>query len=497
MTISPLVLERPGRWRGVVSLLVLGCVLAPLVPLLAKLGGGPVGSAYWSSLGRSVSTAAGVSVLSLILGLPLGVLAAIYVFPGRGPLLGVSAVPMLVPSFLWALGISELRLPFGAVLAFSTMGFSLVLWVAFGAARLTTRGQADAARLVGGERALLALLFRETLPIAALAAVFVGVWTLSDPGPGQILGSHGAASEILVSFSALYDFDLAARQCLLLGLAVLVLVGPFAPLFGERIGRIVLAREQAAAKPVRPRHSPAWVFVPALGLIVIPPLLGWVQPLLRSFPIERAWSEVARTAINSFLYAGGAGVISTGLGFLLALAAGRGVRSRGLLLAVLLVAFSLPSSLAALGLVSLSASSPESTDFLLRSRFTVTAALGLRFLPVAFLVGLNAVGTSSPSWAGAAAVHGVSLTRYGWSVILPWLARPAFQSLLVVSLLASAEVGPVLLLRPPGEDSFPVAIFTVMANAPEALVASLCVIYFAGVIAMLALAGAWLTRRTA
>jgi ABC-type Fe3+ transport system permease subunit len=52
-------------------------------------------------------------------------------------------------------------------------------------------------------------------------------------------------------------------------------------------------------------------------------------------------------------------------------------------------------------------------------------------------------------------------------------------SVLIVSLLATAEIGTVLLLRPPGEDSFPLAIFTVMANASEVKVSSLCFIYFA------------------
>jgi hypothetical protein len=44
--------------------------------------------------------------------------------------------------------------------------------------------------------------------------------------------------------------------------------------------------------------------------------------------------------------------------------------------------------------------------------------------------------------------------------------------------LATAEIGTILLLRPPGEDSFPLAIFTVMANASEVKVSSLCFIYF-------------------
>ena len=49
--------------------------------------------------------------------------------------------------------------------------------------------------------------------------------------------------------------------------------------------------------------------------------------------------------------------------------------------------------------------------------------------------------------------------------------------MLVVALLATADIGTVLLLHPPGQDSFPLAIFTVMANARESVVASLCLVY--------------------
>jgi len=59
---------------------------------------------------------------------------------------------------------------------------------------------------------------------------------------------------------------------------------------------------------------------------------------------------------------------------------------------------------------------------------------------------------------------------------------------LLVALLATADIGTVLLLHPPGQDSFPLAIFTVMANARESFVASLCLVYIiaAGALLMLA-----------
>ena len=56
-------------------------------------------------------------------------------------------------------------------------------------------------------------------------------------------------------------------------------------------------------------------------------------------------------------------------------------------------------------------------------------------------------------------------------------------------MLARAEIGTVLLLHPPGAGTLPLAIFTVMANAPESLVASLCVIYIS--LATLLVAGIW------
>ena len=69
---------------------------------------------------------------------------------------------------------------------------------------------------------------RTTFGPALLAALLAGGMSLADPGPGQILGFEGAASQILVSFSAQYDFSLAARQCLALTGAALIAVLPAA-----------------------------------------------------------------------------------------------------------------------------------------------------------------------------------------------------------------------------------------------------------------------------
>ena len=78
---------------------------------------------------------------------------------------------------------------------------------------------------------------------------------------------------------------------------------------------------------------------------------------------------------------------------------------------------------------------------------------------------------------------------YAARVLVPFLASAFGLAVAVVALLATADVGTVLLLQPPGESSLPVSIFTVMANAPESLVASLCLAYVAIAAAILGLGG--------
>ena len=140
----------------------------------------------------------------------------------------------------------------------------------------------------------------------------------------------------------------------------------------------------------------------------------------------------------------------------------------------------------ALGVVQLATTTPAWADPLLRSRLTVCVALGLRFFPVAAVLGLRAWGSTSATWTLAAAVHGVPATVYLWRVVLPLLLPAGAVAALLVALLASADVSTVLLLHPPGKSSLSLAIFTVMANAPESLVAALCLVYLAVAAGLLA-----------
>ncbi len=511
--ISPAVLEQPGRWRTVGIAIGLALAFTPAVALLwpAFLAGSPestnaLGSSFGNALARSLLVAAGAAGLSFLIGLPTGVFAGLYEFPARRLLLGALALPLLVPSFLWAIGLSMLRIRLGlspnsvlsgatgCILAFSSLGLPLVVYASFAATRMLSKGQVDAVRVAGGERALVQYASRSALGVAALAAMLAGVVALSDPGSGQILGYPGVATQVLTSFSALYDFGLAARQALALAGIVLLIALPLAWLAAPRLASGLLAKDVAHAPLRGTRVAKAVgpvVFLAIILLTSLLPLVGLTLPVLQSFPLSRAWSDVSRTAVSTLIYAMTAGLVAATLGTALAMCAGRHTRLRGVLLVGVIVVFSLPPSLGALGLVQIASMAPSWSDPLLRSRLTVGGLLALRFLPVATLLAMRSLGTISPSWAQVAAVHGVPLSTYIARVIAPTLRPAGMLTLGLVALLAAADAGTVLLVQPPGQSSLSVTIFTVMANAPESLVASLCVIYVLGATSLLMVGWSW------
>lgn len=502
-----------GKWRGWGLLGVLALVLLPSVPLfVTALATVESQSEVWgflSALAGSLRVAFPVGGASLLLGLPLGVAAALYAFPCRGLLLAVVTLPVLVPSFLWAIGWSALLAAVGTeatallsgasgcIVVFLSGSLPLLLWTCFAATKNLSDSQVQAARLAGGERTVLCYAMRNAAIPGVMMSTLVGALTLGDPGPGLILGLRTAASEILTSFSARYDFNLAGRQCVYLTLVVLACALPVAWLAAPRLATEILARQVRPAQPCWHRQV-SNVLAISLGLMglffVVLPALGLFLPLLEGGHWLRAWQEMQRTWWDTIGYAVGAALVAVVLGFLAAFLAGKQERLRLVCLGLAVAVFSLPPAQASLGMVQLATVAPSWADVFLRSRLTVCFTLGVRFFPIAVVLGMRAWNSVSPTWTQAARVHGVPAGLYFRKVLAPFLVPYAASAGLLVALLASAEIGTVLLLHPPGHASFPLAIFTVMANAPERLVATLCFLYLIPATVVLSLTFALLPR---
>lgn len=507
--ISCAILERPGRWRTIAALGLLVLLWLPAVPLLAEFTTNSTSvwpeEAFLQRLWPSSVLALTVVALTFGVGLATGVLTALYEFPARTFLLFCALVPFVVPTFLWAIGWSALAAQLGwqlsglgaCVLVFSAALVPLPFFSAFLASRALSASQLEAVRLAGSEKAAFASALHHASKPCLLAACLAGILTLADPGPGHIFGMRSAAGAILTSFSALFDYSLAARQCLALSVAVLIWMIVPAWMGGRRIAEGLLARQ---TRPMRAASRSTYSIVAFFGLLILiatsvgTPGVGLVLPLRGGEGFTEALGTLRRTVESTLVYAVGAGMIAAVYGLSFAFVCGRQQTLRFAVVAVLMVLFALPPALAAIGVAGFASRSPEWADWLLRSRVTVCAVAGLRLAPVGTVLTLRAWSSSAQSWAFAAALHGVSMKRYLSSVVLPFLLPTIGGSIVLCSLLAAADITTILLLHPPGEASLSLALFTIMANAPESLVAWLCIVYVSCAVVALAAVGLCLGR---
>ena len=101
-------------WRWLIAAGVLALASAPAVPLAATALMSPSEQPVWtesfahtvgtSPVGTSLLLGLGVAVTSLAVGLPLGLVVPLGRFPGRSLLAAAQALPLLLPSFLPAIG---------------------------------------------------------------------------------------------------------------------------------------------------------------------------------------------------------------------------------------------------------------------------------------------------------------------------------------------------------------------------------------------------------
>jgi hypothetical protein len=123
----------------------------------------------------------------------------------------------------------------------------LVVYLTFVTARRLSKSQIEAVRIAGGKQLVLRCAMHALLPAAFLAATLAGILSLAHPGPGQILAYPRVAYEILLSFSASYDFVLAAKHCAGLTGLVLILSVPVAVLIAPNVAVGLLGRDIVSA----------------------------------------------------------------------------------------------------------------------------------------------------------------------------------------------------------------------------------------------------------
>ncbi len=512
----PSSLSLDGRGRGrplpplvwVPSLLVAAAVLLPVVYLLVRAAGADEG--IWSLLFRArtlrvllntLTLAVAVTAGTVVLALPLAWLTVRTDLPGARLWSALTALPLVVPSYIGGLVIATAFGPAGMVqrllealggitrmpdiygfpgawLTLTLFTYPYVLLSVRAGLRGLDHSLEESSRSLG-EGAWVTFR-RVTLPLLRpwirAGALLVALYVLSDFGAVSMMQFESFTTVIYLQYQGSFNRSYAAVLSLVLvALATLILLAE------DRDGRSRYHRLGAGAgKPPRPISLGLWkapavafcALVTALGVVLPGGVIGYwlVVGLRHGEPLVVALGP----AVHS-LYAAALGAGATLLAALpVAVLSVRYARPLARVATRLIyAAYALPGLVIALSLVFFAA---RYVPALYQTMGLLVFAYVIHFLPQAVGPLRSALLQVSPSQEEAAQALGRTPREVLWTVTLPLVRPGAIAGAALVFLTCMKELPATLLLSPTGFETLATRIWSTATEgfftraAPPALI---------------------------
>jgi iron(III) transport system permease protein len=500
---------RSFRTFSIVVLIVYALlVVAPIVAFLVTALRGGLAAETWAELWRqttrtnlllnsltlSTLTAAGATLL----GVPIGFLLTRTDVACRRVLMLLCAAPLFLPLFLWATawqaglrahGLSGMG---GAVFVMTLSLFPIVtLLSGVGFAHVDPALEEDVRTLGSELQVFRHATFPLARPLVAMGCLLVFILTLSEFGVPALMQVNVYPVAVYTAFSAFYDFAQAAALCL-----PFVAVAAVLAFITHHVTRSV--DFASLAEQWQPRHialgkgrgGAATITFALLAAVLGVPMGALVNGSMGQW-VSGQWSVVSASLCLAAIGA----TSLTLLGLLVAWLCQRGyARGGAWWLQSQTLLFALPSTIVGLGLVSLW----NRREFAWLYGTTAMIVLGYvaRFAPLvvrAFEAFLAQVPKDCEEavWLDGGGV-GVTFTRF----IIP-ASRRAIGFLWAMSfVLCMGELAMTILVAPAGVQTLAVRLFTIEANAPQALTARLALVLVASCLIPLTVCGAILKRRS-
>lgn len=499
-----------ANWGRRIPLLVSGAFLSlGLVPLLTLVGQSfnvsgefsadrylaawslPKTYALW---GHSLALAGLTTLGAVMLGVPLGVLLGKTDLPGRRALVALFTLPLLLPPYFVALGWFALLgrdgwlgrllpdamatalagalfgLP-GCVVTLATVFLPLVMLATIAQLHGANPRFEEAARLSAPWPIVLCRITWPAIrPGVRTAALLVFLLALGELGVPMYLRYDVYPLAILTEFAAFYDFAAAtaAAAPLALGVAVLLALTGRARAMPD-LGRA--GTQLAIALGARRPLYATVVFVLLLALVVAP--LAALAAHASFADLVAAWRRAGDALGRSLWYAALAASLLAALGVALGLAwrtPARGATATRFLALLLLI---LPGSV--LGIALIGFWNRPATAWFYASPGLLVLGYCLQYAALSGGVIATALRRIPPGQEEAAAGAGAGAWRRLAGIVLPQIRTGIALAFVLCFLFCLRDSGLAMLLYPPGEDTLPVRIYTLMANAPFGLVAACCV----------------------
>ncbi|HDH04397.1 MAG TPA: iron ABC transporter permease [Nitrospirae bacterium] len=486
---------------SIIVLLPIGYMIsAPLwgeTPVQADSAGALFDSRHITLSLNSLGLAGGTTILSLIIGVPLAILISRTNLWGRRVFGIVYIIPILIPPYIHAIvwrhlnGFIKRFLSldihslWGAIFVLTLAYFPFVTLLTQSGLKSVDRNMEESSLLYHGNWKTLK---RITLPLVSphiiSGAIFVFIFTIVDFAVPDIFRVKVYPVEIFIQFSAFYDERAAAIYSLPLIAVTLILL-----ILQKRHmkDRAYVQISGGISKAVR--YNLGRLNTAAFGICLLIICLSVLIPVGVLLKVAGPFSSYIRVfsmsgeqILYSLVLASTGAVLAVCLAFSISYLIERA--KAGLKTPLEFASFvplAIPATALGIGLIKVW--NRPVADIIYASPLIIVLGYIARFIPFVIIA-----VTSGMKQVGQRVEEAAFLTTGNWSkvmyrIIIPLTKHSLIAGFFIVFILSIGELGTTLLVIPPGRETVPIKIYNLMHYGADQMVAALCLILIAIILA--------------
>ncbi|MFQ5862581.1 MAG: ABC transporter permease [Candidatus Brocadiales bacterium] len=448
------------------------------------------------------------TVLSAILGIFTGFLFGKTDLPLKGIYRALFLLPFIIPSYVYGLawanllgktgllnnllsGVPFLTADMVSNFMYSVFGGATVLGLSFfpimmlitegSLARVGTHMEEGGLIFEGRGKVIMNVLFPLASPGIFSGMLVVFILTLSEFGVPFLLDIKVLTTQIFTQFSAFYNEKVAVALsiplvCITVSLMVIERIYLKGKSF-EALGRSADTRTY--------KYLLGWWKIPCiiacstiLAVVVVFPLATLVMDSWSLDAYKKAVLLTRQSIINTLVL----GAVGASLVTLLGLAMGYFSEKARLYLGKgmefsMVVLFAVPATVIGVGLIRLWNRPDGLFQFVYGSFIIIIIGYIARFAPIAARTMADSYKQVPNHLADAAIVAGTGWWGLMGKIFIPLVGSGIMITWLLSFIFCVGEIGTTILVYPPGYETLPIALFTVMANSPTDVVAAISVLF--------------------
>jgi len=443
-------------------------------------------------LGNSLWLSFSVSIIATTIGTVLAVILYKTNLPYRSFFIISLLIPLLISPYIFAVAWKDffflifhknhfMESYFGVVWVQSIIYTPLSMIIVGSSLSNMDASLEEAAEIISSRSVVLRKIVLPLIKPALLTSlVLVFIFSISDFTIPAFFGVKVFTTEIFTQFSAFYNHSLAILQSLVLIIICLTLLfverkqiseAPFFSVGSKGFRKKIFALNQY-------RFA---VFVGVISWLLLSVALPFFTLVYQSFSrgtkdFVKAFELLLPTFTPSILLAIIAALLMIIIGFTSAYFQYKHSKNSSAFNLLLLFSFAIPSTVFGISLIKFY-NAPHLNFIYSTYAILLIGYIGkFGFIALKFIE--NAFKQLPKSFYESGQIMGISERKSIQKIFIPLVYQGVFAAFIISFIFSLGELGTSIMVYPPGTSLMPIKVFTIMANAPVALTASMSLIVF-------------------